>query len=159
MDFAGPEERRRAPATLEHGGPISAGQARMLACDARIIPAVLGGAVAGAGRRGRVPVLPDRDPPGHHPAGPGLLLARLRPPTRLVRRAPHSALGRTWTRAATRTAACSARSITAEIHRGHWVVRLAPDGIPEFIPPPWVDPSQVPRRNTLHHIAEAIAGK
>jgi hypothetical protein len=30
-------------AILEHGGPISAGQARMLACDARIVPAVLNG--------------------------------------------------------------------------------------------------------------------
>jgi hypothetical protein len=44
----------------------------------------------------------------------------------------------------------------AEIHRGHWLVRLAPDGIPEFIPPPWVDPSQVPRRNTLHHLVNAL---
>jgi 5-methylcytosine-specific restriction protein A len=30
-------------ATLEHGGPISAGEARMLACNARIVPAVLSG--------------------------------------------------------------------------------------------------------------------
>ena len=39
-----------------------------------------------------------------------------------------------------------------EIHRGHWQARLAPDGIPEFIPPTWIDPKQVPRRNTVHHL-------
>ena len=33
---------RLGAAVLEHGGPISAAQARMLACDALIIPAVLG---------------------------------------------------------------------------------------------------------------------
>ena len=31
-------------AVLDHGGPITAAQARMLACDAKIIPAVLGSA-------------------------------------------------------------------------------------------------------------------
>ena len=35
-------QRGVGAATLDHGGPISAGQARMLACDAKIIPAVLG---------------------------------------------------------------------------------------------------------------------
>ena len=41
MDYAD-LQRAVGAATLEHGGPISAGQARMLACDAKIIPAVLG---------------------------------------------------------------------------------------------------------------------
>ena len=53
--------------------------------------------VAGAGRRGRVPVLPGRDPPGDHPAGPGLRLAGLPPQSRLVRWPPHRALGERWT--------------------------------------------------------------
>ena len=35
-------QRGVGAATLDHGGPISAAQARMLACDAKIIPAVLG---------------------------------------------------------------------------------------------------------------------
>ena len=34
---------------------------------------------------------------------------------------------------------------------------MAPDGIPEFIPPKWVDPKQVPRRNTLHHLGRRSA--
>jgi hypothetical protein len=63
--------------TLEHGGPISAGEARMLACDARIVPAVLNGPSqvldVGAASRSfpaaisRAIALP----------GPGLLLARV----------------------------------------------------------------------------------
>ena len=84
-------------ATLEHGGPISAGEARMLACDARIIPAVLGGASqvldVGAASRSfpaairRAITLRDR----------GCCLARVRPQRRLVRLAPHRALGERWT--------------------------------------------------------------
>ena len=31
------------------------------------------------------------------------------------------------------------------IHHSGWQVRLKPDGIPEFIPPPWIDPHQTPR--------------
>ena len=37
------------------------------------------------------------------------------------------------------------------IHRGEWTIAFAPDGVPEFIPPKWLDPYQKPRRNTLHH--------
>ncbi|WP_166354101.1 HNH endonuclease signature motif containing protein [Phytoactinopolyspora limicola] len=34
------------------------------------------------------------------------------------------------------------------IHHGGWDVRMGPDGHPEFLPPPWVDPDRAPRRNT-----------
>jgi hypothetical protein len=36
------------------------------------------------------------------------------------------------------------------IHQGEWLVRTAADGLPEFIPPAWLDPLQTPRRNTFH---------
>ena len=36
-----------------------------------------------------------------------------------------------------------------EIHKREWVIRMASDGMPEFIPPRWLDPMQRPRRNTL----------
>ncbi len=32
-----------------------------------------------------------------------------------------------------------------------WAVRMADDGMPEWLPPPWLDPEQKPRRNTVHH--------
>jgi len=38
-----------------------------------------------------------------------------------------------------------------EIHHGHWDIRFADDGIPEFLPPPWIDPNRTPRRNVMHH--------
>jgi hypothetical protein len=37
-----------------------------------------------------------------------------------------------------------------QIHRGQWTIRLAADGVPEFVPPSWIDPTQRPRRNLLH---------
>ncbi|OXM45958.1 HNH endonuclease [Amycolatopsis alba DSM 44262] len=37
------------------------------------------------------------------------------------------------------------------IHHGDWEVRMAPDGLPEFIPPQYLDPLRRTRRNTLHH--------
>ncbi|WP_228709218.1 HNH endonuclease signature motif containing protein, partial [Amycolatopsis keratiniphila] len=38
------------------------------------------------------------------------------------------------------------------IHHGDWEVRMAADGLPEFIPPQYRDPLRKPRRNTLHHV-------
>jgi hypothetical protein len=37
-----------------------------------------------------------------------------------------------------------------EIHRDAWTIRLAADGMPEFIPPRHLDPQQTPRRNLIH---------
>jgi hypothetical protein len=34
------------------------------------------------------------------------------------------------------------------IHHSKWEVRIV-GGIPEFIPPPWIDPNRTPLRNTL----------
>ncbi|HVX46494.1 MAG TPA: DUF222 domain-containing protein [Mycobacteriales bacterium] len=36
------------------------------------------------------------------------------------------------------------------IHRAHWQIRMI-DGTPHYVPPRWIDPDQVPRRNHLHH--------
>jgi hypothetical protein len=36
------------------------------------------------------------------------------------------------------------------IHRGEWEVRLGVDGMPEFIPPYYVDSERKPRRNIYH---------
>ena len=36
------------------------------------------------------------------------------------------------------------------VHHDGWTVRLATDGIPEFIPPTYIDPLQRPRRNLIH---------
>ena len=39
-----------------------------------------------------------------------------------------------------------------------WTIVWAADGIPEFVPPTWIDPERKPRRNTMHNIA-ALMGK
>lgn len=36
------------------------------------------------------------------------------------------------------------------VHQGDWLVRMAADGYPEFIPPEWIDQQRRPLRNTLH---------
>jgi hypothetical protein len=142
-------------AILEHGGPISAGQARMLACDARIVPAVL--------------------------SGPSQVLdvgAASRSFPAAIRRAiTLRDRGCSWPGCDRKAGWCDGHHIVhwcddgptsdtngcllcpfhhAEIHRGHWLVRMAPDGVPEFIPPKWVDPRQVPRRNTVHHLSSTL---
>ncbi|MEV4496523.1 DUF222 domain-containing protein [Micromonospora arborensis] len=36
------------------------------------------------------------------------------------------------------------------LHHSDWTVQLSGDGHPEFIPPSWLDPEQLPRRNHYH---------
>jgi len=36
-----------------------------------------------------------------------------------------------------------------------WVVRLR-GGVPEWLPPTWLDPERTPRRNTAHHLKEIV---
>jgi hypothetical protein len=40
-----------------------------------------------------------------------------------------------------------------EFERRGWTVQMR-DGVPEWIPPRWLDPDQVPRRNTAHHLID-----
>jgi hypothetical protein len=42
-----------------------------------------------------------------------------------------------------------------EIHSSGWTVRIVPDGLPEFIPPLWIDIEQKPRQNPAVPIADA----
>jgi hypothetical protein len=138
-------------ADLDSGaGTITAGAARRIACDAHIIPVVLGGRSEplDVGRaaytvpqpmrraliaRDRGCTFPGCDrPPGwcesHHivhwaDGGPTALtnLALL----------------------------CDVHHRL--IHAQEWHIRIA-DGHPEFIAPRWLDPHQTPIRNTIHHL-------
>ena len=40
------------------------------------------------------------------------------------------------------------------LHHSEWLVRIR-DGLPEFLPPRWIDPEQRPRRKLLAHLVEA----
>ncbi|WP_206784876.1 HNH endonuclease signature motif containing protein [Amycolatopsis sp. MtRt-6] len=136
-------------ATLGDTGTMTAAEARVHACDAMIIPAVLGDKseplnlgrlrrLISAGLR-RALFLRDRGcafpgchrPPrhcqGHHirhwaDGGPTDL-------TNLVLMCAHH---------------------HRLLHRSGWEVRIAPDGLPEFLPPVFIDRRRKPRRNNLH---------
>ncbi len=136
-------------ATLGDTGTMPAAEARVHACDAMIIPAVLGEKseplnlgrlrrLISAGLR-RALFLRDRGcafpgchrPPrhcqGHHirhwaDGGPTDL-------TNLVLMCAHH---------------------HRLLHRSGWEVRIAADGLPEFLPPVFIDRRRKPRRNNLH---------
>ena len=88
------ERIKKAQAYLEDGTAISAAEARRIACDARLIPVVLGSAVRAAGRRPRHLPGHRRHPPRADRPRRRLRPTRLRPPRRLVRRPPHHAMAR-----------------------------------------------------------------
>ncbi|MET8549032.1 HNH endonuclease signature motif containing protein [Micromonospora zamorensis] len=134
---------------LETGTPLTPGAIRRLACDAGVLPAVLGGdsQVLDVGRQRRLfngPLrralvlrdggcaFPGCDRPsrwcdGHH--------------VRHWADGGATALG---------NAVLLCGYHHRLIHRGDWMVRIAPDGRPEFLPPSWLDPLRAPRRNLYH---------
>lgn len=136
-----------APAELAWNGPVSTETARRLTCDAQITAVLLdpNGVPLRVGRSERTVT------PGIWTA----LVARDR--------------GCTFPGCTRPPAWCDAHHIThwadggptdvdnlvllcghhhRTIHHGGWDVRVGPNGHPEFIPPCWVDPDRMPRRNT-----------
>lgn len=144
-----PLTRELGAGTLDTGSMVTPETVRRLACDASILPAVLGGngqvldigrqrrLITGALRRALVLrdggcAFPGCDRPprwcdGHHI--------------------------RHWQDGGG-TALDNAVLLCGHHHRvvhgGQWQVRLGADGHPEFVPPAWLDPTQLPRRNAYH---------
>jgi hypothetical protein len=119
-----------------------------LACDAQIIPAVLGGQSQpldlGRARRlidgplRRALVLRDRGC-----TFPGCD----RPPSWCI---GHHVVP--WSHGGPTSLGNAALFCTPHhrvIHRGEWTVRIAADGHPEFVPPHYIDPDRKPIRNTI----------
>lgn len=138
----------RRPALLGESTLIDARIARRLACDSTVIPAVLGARSEplDVGRRTRtVPaamrralVLRDRGC-----AFPGCPI-----PANWcdAHHRIHWADGGP-TALSNLVLLCTTHH--ALIHHSEWELTM-PDGVPEFIPPPYVDPKRQPRRNGLH---------
>jgi hypothetical protein len=132
-------------AVLDTGGRISPGQARRLACNATVLPAVLGGASTvldlGAAQRlfdrhQRI-ALAVRDRGCIWPSCD-------RPPA--WTEAHHI---RQWSHGGPSDLSngCLLCSFHHHLlHNGEWAVRLAPDGKPELIPPRRIDPTRQPQR-------------
>ncbi|MET7948350.1 DUF222 domain-containing protein [Micromonospora sp. NPDC005324] len=135
--------------TLDTGLQLTPDTVRRLACDAAILPTGLGstGQPLDVGRQRRLIsgplrralVLRDRGC-----AFPGCD----RPP-----RWCHAHHIHHWTDGGT-TSLANAVLLCGHHHRhlhhSDWTVRLGGDGHPEFIPPAWLDPEQIPRRNHYH---------
>ena len=142
-------------AVLDTGGRISPGQARRLACNATVLPAVLGAASTvldlGAARRlfdrhqrialavrDRGCIWPSCDRPpawteAHH-----------------IRQWSHGGP----TDLSNGCLLCSFHHHL--VHKGEWAIRTAPDGIPELIPPHRIDPQRQPQR---HQRFQALVGR
>ncbi|WCN83497.1 HNH endonuclease signature motif containing protein [Micromonospora sp. LH3U1] len=135
--------------TLDTGGHLSADAVRRLACDAAILPAILGqaGQVLDVGRQRRLIsgplrralVLRDRGC-----AFPGCD----RPPRWCdAHHIRHWADGGP-TSLDNAVLLCGHHH--RHIHHSDWAVQLGGDGHPEFRPPAWLHPDQLPRRNHYH---------
>ncbi|WP_433131903.1 DUF222 domain-containing protein [Micromonospora sp. CA-240977] len=135
--------------TLDAGLRLTPETVRRLACDAAILPAVLGGAgqTLDVGRQRRLITGPLRRALVLRDRGcafPGCD----RPPRWCdAHHILHWADGGD-TSLANAVLLCGHHH--RHLHHSEWAVRLAGDGHPEFIPPAWLDPEQVPRRNHYH---------
>ena len=137
-----------APALLGDTGMIDARTARRLACDSAVIPAVLNGRSEplDIGRKTRTVPVPMRRAlvlRDHGCAFPGCTV----PASWCdAHHCQHWADGGT-TALSNLVLLCGVHHEL--IHNSDWQVRL-PDGVPEFIPPPYIDPERRPRRNPVH---------
>ncbi|MEU0793774.1 DUF222 domain-containing protein [Amycolatopsis sp. NPDC005961] len=136
-------------ATLGDLGTISAAEARIHACDCMLIPAVLGAKSEplDLGRQRRLV------PPGIRRA---LYLRDRGCAFPGCHRPPRHCQGhhiRHWadggpTELSNLVLMCAHHHRL--LHRSGWQVRIATDGLPEFLPPVFLDKRRKPRRNNLH---------
>lgn len=146
-------ENRARAAALDFGGPVTPESLRMLCCDAAVVPIVLDGAgqPLDVGRATRT--IPDglrravaaRDRGCAHPGCD-------RPVSwcECHHIVPWECGGETKLS----NLAMLCRVHHRQIHSTEWICRIR-DGLPEFIPPAWIDPERRPRRKALPHLAQA----
>jgi Domain of unknown function (DUF222)/HNH endonuclease len=146
-------QNRASAACLDFGGVVSPEALRMLCCDATVVPIVMNGAgqPLDVGRATRT--IPDglrravaaRD---HGCAHPGCR----RPPSwcEVHHLTPWELGGETKLS----NLAMVCRAHHRQIHFTDWVVRIR-DGLPEFVPPAWIDPLRRPWRKALPHLVRA----
>jgi hypothetical protein len=92
--------KRAGRAALAGMGPITGETARRLACDAGVSRVITRGRSEPLDVGRKTPVVPPAAPTRDRDARPGLPVPALRPLARLVRRAPHHALGPRWSHGA-----------------------------------------------------------
>ncbi|MFD0820970.1 HNH endonuclease signature motif containing protein, partial [Micromonospora zhanjiangensis] len=136
-------------AVLDTGEAITAAAARRLACDAGIVPAVLAGAgqVLDLGRQRRLFSGPLRRALVLRDGGCAFPGCDRPPRWTDGHHIVHWADGGETSLA---NAVLLCRYHHRVVHRGEWQVRLGADGLPEFLPPAWLDQTRRPRRNRYH---------
>jgi 5-methylcytosine-specific restriction protein A len=146
-------ENRARAACLDFGGPVAPESLRMLCCDARVVPILMNGKSQplDVGRITRT--IPDglrravaaRDRGCAHPGcGRPVSWCEVHHAT------PWEHGGET--KLSNLVMLC--RVHHRQIHSTEWIVRIR-DGLPEFIPPKWLDFEQRPRRRALPHLVGA----
>ncbi|MET8234251.1 DUF222 domain-containing protein [Micromonospora sp. NPDC005298] len=141
--------RHLSAGTLDIGLRLTAETVRRLACDATILPTVLGGAgqVLDVGRQRRLITGPLRRALVLRDRGcafPGCD----RPPRWCDAHHIHRWADGGPTNLDNAVLLCGHHH--RHLHHSAWTVRLGDDNHPEFIPPAWLDPDQLPRRNHYH---------
>ena len=146
-------ENRARAAMLDFGGKLSAESLRLLACDAAVVPIVMNGAgqPLDVGRAART--IPDglrravaaRDRGCAHPGCD-------RPPSwcEIHHVVPWEQGGPT----SLENLVMVCRAHHRQHHATDWIIRIR-NGLPEFIPPAWIDCERRPRRKPLSHLVPA----
>ncbi|MEU7650372.1 DUF222 domain-containing protein [Micromonospora taraxaci] len=134
---------------LDIGLQLTPDTVRRLACDATILPAVLGstGQVLDVGRQRRLITGALRRALVLRDGGcafPGCD----RPPRWCAAHHIHHWADGGPTNLTNAVLLCGHHH--RHIHHTEWTVRLGDDEHPEFVPPAWLDPDQLPRRNHYH---------
>ncbi|MGC4865270.1 DUF222 domain-containing protein [Micromonospora sp. DT53] len=141
--------RQLSSGTLDTGLSLTPEAVRRLACDATLLPAVLGGTgqVLDVGRQRRLITGPLRRALVLRDRGcafPGCD----RPPRWCHAHHIHHWADGGTTNLANAVLLCGHHH--RHLHHSDWTVQLGRDGHPEFVPPAWLDPEQLPRRNHYH---------
>jgi hypothetical protein len=129
--------------TMRWAGPISAETARRLGCDAGIIPVVLGasGEPLDVGRLSYSATTAIRRALEVRDGGCAFPGCERPPSWCAAHHIVHWADGG-QTAVHNTVLLCDHHHVV--IHHDGWSVRIAETGMPEFTPPPWIDPDQVP---------------
>ncbi|WP_433266392.1 DUF222 domain-containing protein [Micromonospora vinacea] len=141
--------RQLSAGTLDTGLQLTPDTVRRLACDASILPAVLSGTgqVLDVGRQRRLITGPLRRALVLRDRGcafPGCD----RPPRWCDAHHIHHWADGGTTSLDNAVLLCGHHH--RHLHHSDWTVHLGADGHPEFTPPTWLDPEQLPRRNHYH---------